>query len=326
MEGIQSEIAQFERIWGLALPESFINLYHQEETPEIDDCHFETLEGVNAGSMRWKGMMPHFIPFADDADGNVFGFYRSQASDKTYILQCQEDGGGYIPISSGGRLFLERQKMMEIYNTQDEDNIESAPHNERELHEQLLTLDPLSPDVLLYIGATHLADRKYDTARKLFQRAIDSAMWFADTHGLMALMNQIRGNDSMAVESWMKAIERPIFLSSSLVNYYHAGLKIPEMEMIEWSSERLLSQAVVEIDPVGKSIASCLFNTAARIELASELRKLNHIAGEEKELMNALAVAVDDAEINTAYDTLIEFYERTGNRAMHQRCIEDRNL
>jgi hypothetical protein len=326
MEGIQSEIAQFERIWGLALPESFIKLYHQTETPEIDDCHFETLEEINAGSLRWKGMLPHFIPFADDADGNVFGLYRNQASDKTYILQYQEEGGGYIPISSGGRLFLERQKLMEIYNTQDEDNIESAPHNERELHEQLLTLDPLSPEVLLYIGASHLADRKYDLARKLFQRAVDSAPWFADTHGMMALLNQIRGNEPLAVESWMKAIKCPIFLSSSLVNYYHAGLKMPEMEMIEWSSERLLSQTVVEIDPVVKSVASCLFNTSARIELASELRKWNQIECEEKELLNALALAVDDAEINTAYDTLIEFYERVGNRAMLQRCVEDRNL
>lgn len=326
MEGIQSEIARFERKWGLALPESFVNLYHQEEAPEINDCHFETLEGVNEGSLRWKGVLPYFIPFADDTDGNVFGLYRGVTDGKTSILQWREDGDGYVPISSGGLLFLERQRLIELYNSQDEDDIDSAPHNERELYEHLLTIDPLSPNVLLYVGASHLADGKYDTARKLIQRATETASWFADTHGLMALMYQMRREEPKSVEAWLKAIECPIFLSSGLVNYYHAGLSLPEMEMIEWACEQLLTQSSVKIDAVSKSVANCLFNASARMELAVDLRKLGDTVGEERELLNALAVGVDDAEINLAYDSLIEFYERNGNYPMHQRCVEDRSL
>src|SRR5687767_4017900 len=75
MSKVDSALRSLEEKWRLKLPESFHRLYRHFEQPYLSPCEFLTLPELQESGERWFGMLPQFVPFGRDGDGNMFGFY-----------------------------------------------------------------------------------------------------------------------------------------------------------------------------------------------------------------------------------------------------------
>jgi tetratricopeptide (TPR) repeat protein len=324
MKGLQKYTLAFEQKWGIRLPDAFPSMYREEE-PMIGGCSFYPLEDVLDGATRWRGMYPYFLPIAEDTEGAIYGFHtRFPAADGGLsILQWTDDTEAYTPVSSGFSLFLQFLAILGAYYSQDEEDIDAAPHNERELFEQLVATDRLGVYGLLNLGCVHFAEKKIESARKLFQSAADQSSWYADSHCLLAILHLQKGDEPAAIGSLLRAIKCAVPLSTNLLSYSHAGLKLPEMEMQEWAADQLV-HLKASLSPEEEALVNCLFNTSERLSLAAKISGMNDPDGEERERLNALALAVEESEIDAAYDSLCDYYDRQGNEIMMNICSEDR--
>ena len=360
MSKVDSALRSLEQRWHVTLPESFHRLYRHFEQPYVSPCEFLTLPELQEDSERWYGMLPQFVPFGRDGDGNTFGFYMPPvAAQEDYpVLFWNHEYDSYSPIASGfgpyvgwcviqGRYMAQdefeeddpefreeeenRRRFAEFLDLPKHLVLEALPRNDRELYERLAAWDPQSTQALSQLGSVWAARKETGRARDFFTRASESAPWFADPYYLLAETYREEAKTAEAISRWWQVIQCPIALSTR-TSGYDLGQAHPDVEVYEAAVKYLVQnvEAVppdVRGNPLGRLVLEGdPFEPDERLELAAELSGNGDASGEEREALNALALSTDEQLTASAYDRLIALYERNGRRREAAFCAHDRKL
>lgn len=358
MRNTKTLIQTLEKHWQLGVPEAFHRLYAAFDQPFISPCEFLPLEDLVEDAHRWSGMLPQFMPFGHDGAEDYYGFYVPPISSQLDypVLYWDHEYDHYYPIASGFGAFLRWCVIHGRYLAQDsfdegdpscrdEDGqrrefarvvglpqtlvTEPLPRNDRELYERLAQADPQCTQAMAQLGSQWLARGNREKARDFFARATESAPWFADPYYLLAESYRIEENLEAAGARWWQVLLCPIALSTRTANY-DLGADHPESEIYEAAITQLLeypesAPVDLQVDPLGALVLDeDPWEPHARITVARRLAETGDLNGSERELLNALALATDDSDTQTAYDQLTVYYERTHRRREARFCRTDR--
>ncbi len=360
MNKVDSALQSLEQRWQVTLPESVHRLYRHFEQPYVSPCEFLTLPELQEDSERWFGMLPQYIPFGRDGDGNTFGFYvpPNVAQEDFTVLLWNHEYDHYLPIASGFGPFVGWCVIQGRYQAQDEFDeddpefreeeenrrrfaefldlpkslvLEPLPRNDRELYERLAAWDPQSTQALSQLGSGWAARKDAGRARDFFTRASESAPWFADPYYLLAETYREESKTAEAISRWWQVVRCPIALSTR-TSGYDLGQAHPDVEVYEAAVNYLVQNvetvpSEIRANPVGRLVLEGdPFEPDERLALAAELAESGDPQGEEREALNALSLSTDEALTSDAYDRLINLYDRTGRRRESAFCAHDRTL
>lgn len=357
ISSFDTALHRLETQWQLKLPQTFRRLYRAFDYPFISPCEFLSLGEMLKDEQRWRGMLPQFLPFGHDGDENYFGFYAlpNGPGGDYPVLAWDHEYDHYYPVASGFEPFLRWCVIYGRYMAQDEFEerapeyeeeeaqrrefaelvglpvvlvTDAIPRNERELYERLLRADGQSAYALSHLGSRFLGQGEVERARDCFVRASEAAPWFADPYYLLAETYRIAKQHARACDLWWQVFQAPIALSTRTSNY-DLGDEETEAEVYEAATDHCIAcgdalgpertrgplwELLQRDDP---------FAPGPRLALADALEREGDAPGVERELLNALTLATDDADIATAYTRLIAFYERAGRARDAALCRRD---
>lgn len=357
MSRTESHLRALEGHWQIErLPEEFYRLYRAFEYPFIGPCEFLGLEELIQDTERWRGMLPQFLPFGHDGAEDFYGFYvPADASGGDFtVLFWDHEYDHYYPIASGFGAFLHWCVISDRYFAQDafeEDGppfeeearreefsrllglppalaTELPPRNEREFHERLIVSDAQAAFSLAQLGCIFHGRGNLERARDYFARASEAAPWFADPYYLLAETYRAERKTEQALERWWQVFQCPIALSTR-TGSYDLGESCPDAEICEAAMEQVLRNRDILPDAMRNTLLYRLlthcdpFDPQARLALADELLALGDSAGAEREMLNGLTLAVEEADIDAAYSRLIAFYEGANRRRDAEFCRRD---
>ncbi len=358
MSNARPGLTDLESHWQVRLPPAFHRVYHVYEQPFLTPCEFLPLDDLLQNVERWSGMLPQFLPFGHDGAEDFYGFYvpPTTSQDDYPVLYWDHEYDHYYPIASGFDSFLRWCVIHGRYLAQDsfeegDPELEeeeqhrrefvetlglplalmrdAVPRNDRELYERLATSDPQSAQAMAQLGSISLGRGDMGRARDFFVRASEATPWFADPYYLIGETYLTDRRPEEAVPRWWQVLQSPIALSTRTANY-DLGEDHPDAEIYEAAIDRLSHYenelpAEQRNSPLGRMILrEDPFEAAVRLRLAAELHEKGDMAGEERELLNALALATEDGEIAEAYDRLIALYERGKRHREAAFCQHDR--
>jgi len=357
MDHVEFRLRALEAHWQIKrLPGAFCQLYHVFKNPSIETYTFLSLEALIEDTERWRGMLPQFYPFGHDRAEDFFGFYipAHASGDDFAVLFWDHEYDHYYPIASGFGAFLGWCLITGRYLTLDEPEdvippavmvaqrkelaqlsglppmllTGEAPRNERELHKKLVTLDAQAAFSLLQLGCIHYAKGFVEKARDYFTRASEAAPWFADPYYLLAETYRSEHHMEQAIERWWQVFQCPIALSTR-TSYYDLGEVYADAEIYEVVTEQVLRNRhflpnTMRSTPLYQILTQCdPFRSQTHLVLADELLALGDFAGAEREMLNSLTLAVEESEVDAAYNRLIAFYERENRGRDAWFCRED---
>ncbi len=345
----------------VGLPPQFRQIFTTTTDAVIGPCAFYTLDSVAMGEHRWRGMLPQFVPFGEDDEENLFGLYRIEgvAGDALQVLHWHHEYDHYSPVASSFSSFVDtllvhgQYDAVEQYDVGDPRLLSvqrelqrwaeaidvdrsvldmSAPRNKTELHERLARIDPQNSASLLSLGSLHLGRGDAERARDAFTRASEAAPGFADPYFWLALTYANDHDASRAAGLYWKVVLSPIALSTRTGNYPIAGAW-PDSEISE-VAVTLLSDVVSELPTAIRRSDLCRtlvessepFSPHLRYGLGERSLATGNLVDAEREFVNSLTLAINEDEIDSAYDALIALYRGTGRNAEAELCINDREL
>jgi hypothetical protein len=359
MRNTKSLIQSLEKHWQLGIPEAMHRLYAAFDQPFISPCEFLPLQSLLDDNDRWSGMLPQFMPFGHDGAEDYYGFYVPPISSETDypVLYWDHEYDHYYPIASGFGAFLRWCVIHGRYLAQDSFDegdpsyreeesqrlefarvvglphalvMEPLPRNDRELYERLAQADPQCAQAMAQLGSQSLASGDRERARDRFARATESAPWFADPYYLLAESYRLDGNLAAAGSRWWQVLLCPIALSTRTANY-DLGADHPETEIYEAAITQILeypetAPVDLRLDPLGALVLDeDPWDPQARIRVARRLFECRDHNGGERELLNALSLATDEADTEAAYEHLGGYYERTHRHREARFCHMDRD-
>lgn len=357
MSKTESRLHALEEHWQIErLPKEFYRLYRAFEHPFIGSCEFLGLEELIEDTERWRGMLPQFLPFGHDGAEDFYGFYvPANASGGDFIvLFWDHEYDHYYPIASGFGAFLRwcfisygyfaqdtfeedrppfaeevwRKELSQLLGLPSALATERPPRNEREFHERLITFDAQAAFSLAQLGCIFYGLGNLERARDYFVRASEAAPWFADPYYLLAETYWTEHKKEQAIERWWQVFQCPIALSTR-TGGYNLGESYPDTEIYETVMEQVLRNQEILLDTMKNTPLYRLlthgdpFDPQARLALAEELLSLGDSTGAEREMLNGLTLAVEEADIDAAYSRLIAFYERANRSRDAEFCRRD---
>jgi tetratricopeptide (TPR) repeat protein len=329
-------------------------LYLSTRVTTLGPCTFLPADELLEDSVRWRGMLPQFLPFGADADDNVYGLYASPGRDRRDypVLWWNHEYDHYLPVASGFEAFLHSCVILGRYQAQDapngdyqsDDEIDRCvrqlslpselmemgpPRNGRELSERLAREDPQNALALAELGSMELARGEFQRARDFLVRASEAAPSFSDPYFLLGETYRIEKNETRACELWWKVFEAPVAFCSRTATY---GLEKDDVEIYELAAERALGcrehlESSLKTSPLWNLLLTeDPFLSGARLELGRQYSRFGDPAAAEREYLNALTLATEDEEIDEAYEALIFFYEAAGRERDSALCRFDAGL
>jgi len=208
--------------------------------------------------------------------------------------------------------------------------MDPLPRNDRELYERLADADPQAAQAMVQLGSIALGRGDLERARDFFARASESTPWFADPYYLIAETYRSEETCDGAIPRWWQVINCPIALSTRTANYDlgadHEDAEIYEAAATHLSDNRdrlpvelrgsLLGTLILHGDP---------FDARDRLTMAADMARAGDALGSERELLNALALATEDADTAGAYEGLISLYRGMGRTREADQCLRDRS-
>jgi hypothetical protein len=374
MPGLEEAVEQLAREWpGVTLPQEMLAAYRQLETPALPGCLFFSMAEILDGSTRWRGILPDFLPFAEDEDEMVYGLYAVPGqTEPMHVLRWRPESDDYLPVASSFLAFCRWRSLIDAFESVDaevdsevdvdwveeeEDEDEDGEVEELEITPgqieatleavglspvadppltleallgTLLREDPAGVWHLLMTGAIHADRGAWPEAKQVFSAAVDAAPWFADSHFLASIAEEELGNWDASVESLWRGLECTVFLSGNIEDYpldpsgeesqIHEIARNAILEGVtdgpEEGSRALLHAALASDD---------WLHAKRRQDLADQLMQAGYEQAAERELLNALALSIDDAEEDVSYDRLVAYYREVGRPEASQRCLADKN-
>ena len=359
MSKVDSALRSLEQRWQLKLPACFHRLYRHFEQPYVSPCEFLTLAELEEDSERWNGMLPQYIPFGRDDEGNVFGFYvpPTPSQEDFSVLYWNHEYDHYSPLTSGFRAFVGWCVIQGRYDAQDEfeeddpeyqeeeENrrrfaefldlpkslvLDALPRNDRELSERIAAWDPQSTRALCQLGTVWAARKEVGRARDFFARASESAPWFGDPYYLVAETYREEEKISEAISRWWRVVSCPIALSTR-TSIYDLGAEHPDADVYEAAVDYLRQHvdqipADVRESPAARVVLEGdSFDPAQRLSLAGAVEAAGDADGAEREWLNVIALSTDEELTTIAYERLIAAYEQSGRTREASFCRLDRS-
>jgi tetratricopeptide (TPR) repeat protein len=356
MSSTDSMLRELTRFWHMPVPAALARLHLSTSVTDLGPCSFFPVEMLLDESVRWRGMLPQFLPFGEDDDENVFGLYALPGRDRRDypVLWWNHEYDHYLPVASGFEPFLHACVLLGRYNLQDapegdpvtEEDIEDAvrqlslpealvrsdpPRNERESWERLAREDPQNGWALAHLGSAELARGELQRARDFLVRASEAAPWFSDPYFLLGETYRIDKDHSRACGLWWQVFQSPVAFCSRTAAY---GLCADgdDAEIYELAADRA-RECREHLDPELRSsllwallLDADPFASRMRLHLARRLSRQGDPVGAEREYLNALTLATEDAELEEAYEALILFYEAAGRERDAALCRVDASL
>lgn len=347
-----------EQFWGTELPPAFTHLYTQFSTPFLAPCEFFALDGIAAGQGREFGMLPTFLPFGLAVDeGGLYGFYRTPGNweGDWPVLYWDTEEMFLKPVASDFEAFLRRCVLVGRYETelQEEEtggeeatqrivrgmNLPPAllttplPRSDSELYERLVALDAQDAQSLCHLGCAQRSRGNSERALDFFHRAGEAAPWFGDAAYLVANIYYERRHFARAVQHWWGVVQCLLPLCTR-TREWDLGADHHEADIYEIAADGLAQfeeEATEEMraDPLWNAVAQAdPYDPDVREKLGHALLKQGHLAGAERELLNALSLCASERgkQPERLYDALIALY--TQQNRPHDAALtrHDRSL
>ena len=355
MNEIEFLLRDLSQFWHMPVPAAMARLYASTAVDRLGPCAFLPPEELLSQEVRWRGMLPQFLPFGIDPDENVYGLYASPGRDRREypVLWWNHEYDHYLPVSSEFELFLNACVVIGRYHAQDaeedfpsESEIERSvkdlslpasltdgapPRNERELAERLVREDPQNALALAQIGSMELARGEFQRARDFLVRSSEAAPTFSDPYFLLGETYRIEGNAGRACELWWKVFESPVAFCSRTAAY-DLCQEQDDSEIYEMAAERALAcrghvDGSLQETPLWRLLVTeDPFSSLARLELGRQYSRQGEPAAAEREYLNALTLATEDEEMDEAYEALAFFYEAAGRERDAALCRFDASL
>ncbi len=353
-------IPRVEAFWQARLPDAFRRLYTHFAHPLVAPCEFFALDEIAAGSGRFYGMLPTFLPFGRIVgEGGTFGFYLTPDNEggKWPVLFWDEEETYLRPVASDFEAFLRYCVLVGRYEIEDDlygdpdieeqERLEfgrllelpddvlqgSVPRNETELYQRLTASDPQDAMSLCQIGCQRRAQGRDERALDYFHRANEAAPWFGDSLYLTADTYRVCDNYERAVQGWYATLQRLIPLCTRTYAW-NLGEEHPEGEIYEVAADALrqfskYADKITRRAPLWDvAVEGEPYDPNAREDLSRLLMQEGDTAGALRELLNALflqsTAKTPDAE--RIYDALGDHLKRNGQERAATLARFDRAL
>jgi tetratricopeptide (TPR) repeat protein len=356
MNSIESILRDLSRFWQLPVPAAMARLYLSTRVTELGPCVFFPPDELLSVEVRWRGMLPQFLPFGSDGEDNLYGLYAAPGRNRRDypVLWWNHEYDHYLPIASEFEAFLRSCVVTGQYLAQDavdEDHLSeqeisrrvkqlslpadlmehTPPRNQRELSERLAREDPQNALALAELGSMELARGEFQRARDFLVRASEAAPAFSDPYFLLGETYRVEKNESRACELWWKVFDSPVAFCSRTATYglCHAD---EDGEIYQVAAERAQEcrdylAPTLQSSPLWKLLLTGdPFDSASRLELGRTFSRQGDPAAAEREYLNALTLATETDELDEAYEALILFYEAAGRERDAALCRFDAGL
>ncbi|MGC8668573.1 MAG: SMI1/KNR4 family protein [Chthonomonadales bacterium] len=354
---MHTPMERLQEFWGAPIPRSFAALYTTADGAELGTVEFYPLGMLLGGHGREPGMLPQFLPFADTWDGEIAGFYVPATGDLALcpVLLWDREEDYYFPVALSFDTFLAWGLLVGLYLLNNEaeapdeavsewrlilrraglpDHLlgEPVPQNERELNERLAKKDIAGPAAILHLAAAGIAQGDLAGALRRLEDAEGAVPWFGDVHYLRAEALARRSDEDAALDEWLRTLACLRCLATH-TDRYDLGPDAPD-EYIPLQAKKEIRKRLGMVrpdaaaDPIWLAVTSPEDTEEARfhLELAATYARLGRSDAEERELLNALTAARDEAALSAAYERLIAFYTAQNRPWEAERCRRDRDL
>jgi hypothetical protein len=268
--------------------------------------------------LAWDHEYDHYHPVASGTDA----FLRWCVLKGRYDLQDENEELGDVPLEN----LLDEEAMLQLTEMLGTTTREPLPRNDHEFYERMLFHDGQNTEALLHTGTWFLAKgdaASLERARDYFARASEISPWFADPYYLLAETYHRTERNEEAFLRWWQVVQCPIALSMRTTDY-DIGYDHLEAETYDAAISKMIlySEALpasIRTTSLWKKMANKemedqighenFYTPSTRLTLAESLEQEGDDTGAEREMLNALTLATDEADMEAAYRHLIAFYE-----------------
>lgn len=316
---------------GAAALQERLTQWIAKQTPDQGICRLFSVSEIEAGEGRSRGMFPRLIPFGFDGENSLFALVLTgDTFEAAPVARWKEEGQTVCLFASDMSSFLGLvHRIGQLVEPQDGQGDLAGFQN---YWQDLLCFDPGCEEARLQLAAFQLsAGRPEEALNLLRERNPGDWRYAPDRYFLLgeALWETAERPPEPpreAVEAWARSLCGLTAFSGQTGDY---PLEMEDLEIQEIAWERCRANRNLQPESGAIGLAQSLIEERRPFAFETRLRLAGKLEADgepqaETEMLNALALSLDDEEEDEAYDQLTAYYERRGDAWSAAACRADR--